>query len=81
MIERYTGAARFTLNNDGQWVSYEAHERRMRDLLGAVKVVVGHWKGDEITTAVLLTIDEREKIENAFYNYCAEIPGMTPEED
>lgn len=69
MIERYSGAGRFTANNDGQWVSYGQHEERMRELLSAVKILFTARGRD-------LTSDEVEQIENAFYSYCDEIPGM-----
>ena len=69
MIERYSGSARFELNNTGQWVSYGQHEQRMRELLSAVKILITA-RGRDFTS------DEVEQMENAFYSYVDEIPGM-----
>ena len=68
MIERYTGKAAFTLNNDGQWVSYEQHRIRMRAMLEALKLAM--------TYKTSFAAIDYEVIENAFFLYCEEIPGM-----
>ena len=74
MIERYTGAVRFDLNNEGQWVSYERHAERMTKTLGALKMVIQRiTNGNSIFSAL-----DCEQIDNAFYEYCDEIPGMYP---
>ena len=74
MIERYSGAGRFTANNDGQWVSYEQHEKRMRTLLGALRMVISRASKDY---AGFFSQQECDELDSAFYEYSDEIRGMT----
>jgi hypothetical protein len=75
MIERYSGAGRFTVNNDGQWVSYEKHLSRMKQLMEAIQMVR---KRDE--SGDFFNQTERDTLDNAFYAYCDEV-GMGAEEE
>lgn len=80
MIERYRAAGLPTLLNDGQWVSYEQHEKRMKEMLSALKMVIQRITIKDTGSEPIFDAYDCSVIDEAFYSYCDEIPEMYPVE-
>ena len=71
MIGRYRGSCIPTLDDkEGQWVSYDAHYKRMESLMKAVAVAIYKAQLNQVLTPVDL-----DQLEDAFYSWIDEMGG------